>query len=90
MDNSTNTVEPEVTEQEVKAERLTGIARLLFPLVFIVLVALIAIGVLDAEALSAAVAAVLAVAGLVLAWWKDNNMTIMAIVRHVIWNEEAE
>lgn len=90
MDNSTNTVEPEVTEQEVKAERLTGIARLLFPLVFIVLVALIAIGVLDAEALSAAVAAVLAVAGLVLAWWKDNNMTIMAIVRHMVWNEVEE
>lgn len=90
MDATTNTVEPEVTEQEVKSERLTGIARLVFPLLFIVLVALVATGVVDAGQLEAAVASVLAVAGLVLAWWKDNNMTIMAIVRHVVWNEEAE
>lgn len=90
MDATTNTVEPEVTEQEVSAERLTGVVRLVFPLLFVVLVALVATGLVDASRLQAAVASVLAVAGLVLAWWKDNNMTIMAIVRHVVWNEEAE
>lgn len=90
MDATTNTVEPEVTEQEVSAERLIGVVRLVFPLLFVVLVALVATGLVDASLLQAAVASVLAVAGLVLAWWKDNNMTIMAIVRHVVWNEEAE
>lgn len=51
---------------------------------FIVVVTLIAMGIVDASALQAAVAAVLAIAGLVLAWWKDNNVTILAIARHML------
>lgn len=51
---------------------------------FIAVVALIAMGVVDASALQAAVAAALAIAGLVLAWWKDNNVTILAIARHML------
>ncbi|MEC4294056.1 hypothetical protein [Adlercreutzia shanghongiae] len=84
----TSTPEPMVLQDEVKEERLFGVLRLAFPLLFVVLVALVATGIVDAGQLEAAVASVLAVAGLVLAWWKDNNMTIMAIIRHAIWKEE--
>lgn len=84
----TNTTEPMVEREKVEEERLFGILRLVFPLVLIVLVALIATGVVDADRLAAAVASVLAIFGLVVAWWKDNNMTLMAIIRHAVWTEE--
>ena len=85
----TNDVEPMVEQEKVDEERLFGILRLVFPLVLIVLVALIATGVVDADRLAAAVASVLAIFGLVVAWWKDNNMTLMAIIRHAVWKEEG-
>lgn len=84
----TNDAEPMVEQEKVEEERLFGILRLVFPLVLIVLVALIATGVVDADRLAAAVASVLAIFGLVVAWWKDNNMTLMAIIRHAVWTEE--
>ena len=84
----TNDVEPMVEQEKVDEERLFGILRLVFPLVLIVLVALIATGVVDADRLAAAVTSVLAIFGLVVAWWKDNNMTLMAIIRHAGWKEE--
>lgn len=90
MEEKIEATEVELTEQEVNLQRITGIGRLVFPLAFVVLVALVATDVLDAGKLEAAVASVLAVAGLVLAWWKDNNMTIMAIVRHMVWREAEE
>ena len=77
-----------VEQEKVDEERLFGILRLVFPLVLIVLVALIATGVVDADRLAAAVTSVLAIIGLVVAWWKDNNMTLMAIIRHAVWKEE--
>ena len=85
----TNDVEPMVEQEKVDEERLFGSLRLVFPLVLIVLVALIATGVVDADRLAAAVASVLAIFGLVVAWWKDNNMTLMAIIRHAVWKEEG-
>ncbi|MCR2027457.1 hypothetical protein [Adlercreutzia muris] len=84
----TNDAEPMVEQEKVDEERLFGILRLVFPLVLIVLVALIATGVVDADRLAAAVTSVLAIIGLVVAWWKDNNMTLMAIIRHAVWKEE--
>lgn len=84
----TNDAEPMVEQEKVDEERLFGILRLVFPLVLIVLVALIATGVVDAGRLAAAVTSVLAIIGLVVAWWKDNNMTLMAIIRHAVWKEE--
>lgn len=84
----TNDDEPMVEQEKVDEERLFGILRLVFPLVLIVLVALIATGVVDADRLAAAVTSVLAIIGLVVAWWKDNNMTLMAIIRHAVWKEE--
>lgn len=84
----TNDVEPMVEQEKIDEERLFGILRLVFPLVLIVLVALIATGVVDADRLAAAVTSVLAIFGLVVAWWKDNNMTLMAIMRHTVWKEE--
>lgn len=84
----TNDVEPMVEQEKVDEERLFSILRLVFPLVLIVLVALIATGVVDADRLAAAVTSVLAIFGLVVAWWKDNNMTLMAIIRHAVWKEE--
>lgn len=84
----TNDVEPMVEQEKIDEERLFGILRLVFPLVLIVLVALIATGVVDADRLAAAVTSVLAIFGLVVAWWKDNNMTLMAIIRHAVWKEE--
>ena len=85
----TNDVEPMVEQEKVDEERLFGILRLVFPLVLIVLVALIATGVVGADRLAAAVASVLAIFGLVVAGWKDNNMTLMAIIRHAVWKEEG-
>lgn len=84
----TDTPEPMVAQEKVDEERLFGALRLVFPLVLIILVALIATGVVDADKLAAAVASVLAIFGLVVAWWKDNNMTLMAIIRHAVWKEE--
>lgn len=74
-----------VTENRVKA-----VARLVAGLVFIATVALIAMGVVDASMLEAAVASVLAIAGLVLAWWKDNNVTVRAIARHMLNIQDPE
>ncbi|WP_282192051.1 hypothetical protein [Adlercreutzia caecimuris] len=68
----------------VTKSRLWAFGRLAVALMFIAVVALIAMGVVDASALQAAVAAALALAGLVLAWWKDNNVTILAIARHML------
>lgn len=84
----TDTPEPMVAQEKVDEERLFGALRLVFPLVLIILVALIATGVVDADKLAAAVTSVLAIFGLVVAWWKDNNMTLMAIIRHAVWKEE--
>lgn len=84
----TDTPEPMVAQEKVDEERLFGALRLVFPLVLIILVALIATGVVDADRLAAAVTSVLAIFGLVVAWWKDNNMTLMAIIRHAVWTEE--
>ena len=84
----TNDVEPMVEQEKVDEERLFGILRLVFPLVLIVLIALIATGVVDADRLAAAVTSVLAIFGLVVAWWKDNNMSLMAIIRHAVWTGE--
>ena len=47
----TNDAEPMVEQEKVDEERLFGILRLVFPLVLIVLVALIATGVVDADRL---------------------------------------
>lgn len=68
----------------VTKSRLWAFGRLAVAVMFIAVVALIAMGVVDASALQAAVAAALAIAGLVLAWWKDNNVTILSIARHML------
>lgn len=68
----------------VAKSRLLAFCRLALALTFIVAVALIAVGVVDASALQTAVAAALAIAGLILAWWKDNNVTILAITKHLL------
>lgn len=70
-------------EKEIIENRVAAFVRLGVALLFGVLVALIATGIIDASALEAAVASVLAIATLVLAWWKDNNVTIKAILRHM-------
>lgn len=44
-------------------------------LLALALVMLIAFGAVDADALTEAVAAVLAAAGLVWSWWRNNNVT---------------
>lgn len=69
-------------EKIITKNRLAAFGRLAIGLVFAVIVALIATGVVDADVLSAAVASVLAIASMVLAWWMDNNVTIKAILRH--------
>lgn len=68
----------------VTGNRIKAFARLAVALAFVIVVALIATGVVDAGALEAAVTSALAIAGLVLVWWKDNNVTIRAIARHLI------
>lgn len=70
-------------EKLIIESRVKAFARLGIALLFIVLVGLIATGVIDASALEAATASVLAVATLVVAWWRDNNVTITAILRHM-------
>lgn len=83
-------MEEEVLEDgRVKAEevpvarsRIAAFGRLAVALAFVGLVGLIAAGVIDADAVQAAVTAVLAIASLVLVWWKDNNVTLRAILRH--------
>lgn len=91
-------MEEEVLEDGwVKAEkvpvarnRIEAFGRLAVALAFVVLVGLIAARVVDADAVQAAVTAVLAIASLVLVWWKDNNVTLRAILRHQVGIEIKE
>lgn len=55
-----------------KAKALGLLAAVLLAFAFVLL---IAFGVVDADALTEAVAAVLAAAGLVWSWWRNNNVT---------------
>lgn len=57
------------------SERVKAFSRLAVALVMLALVLLIAFGVIDADALTMAVTAVLAIATEIVAWWKNNNVT---------------
>lgn len=61
------------------SERAKAFARLAVALLALALVFLIALGVIDADALTVAVSAVLAIGTEILAWWKNNNVTKEAI-----------
>ena len=69
-------------ELPVARNRAEAFGRLALALVPVALVGLIAAGVLDADVFAAAVTSVLAVGTTVCAWWKDNNVTLRAILRH--------
>ena len=69
------------------SERTKAFGRLAVALFALALVFLIAFGVIDADALTAAVAAVLAIATEVLAWWKNNNVTKNAQIAQEYLNE---
>ena len=56
-------------------ERVQAFSRLAAALIMLTLVLLIAFGVIDADALTMAVTAVLAIATEIVAWWKNNNVT---------------
>lgn len=69
------------------SERTKAFARLAVALGALALVFLIAFGVIDADALTMAVTAVLAIGSEVLAWWKNNNVTTNAQAAQVYLNE---
>lgn len=79
-----------LNESKITQSRLKGSLRLAVALVFAILVALIAMGAVDADALEAAVLAVLGIASIVVAWWKDNDMTIHAIMRKMLGTADME
>lgn len=56
--------------EKIKAFATLGVALFALALVFA-----IAFGVVDADALTGAVAAVLAIGSTVVAWWRNNNVT---------------
>lgn len=59
-----------MSKEQVKAIATLGVALFALALVFA-----IAFGVMDADALTGAVAAVLAIGSTVVAWWRNNNVT---------------
>ena len=61
------------------SEKAKAFARLAVALFALALVFLIAFGVIDADSLTMAVTAVLAIGSEILAWWKNNNVTSEAI-----------
>lgn len=56
-------------------EQVKAIATLSVALFALALVFAIAFGAIDADALTGAVAAVLAIGSTVVAWWRNNNVT---------------
>lgn len=56
-------------------ERIKAIATLAVALGALALVFAIAFGAIDADALTGAVAAVLAIGSTLVAWWRNNNVT---------------
>lgn len=63
----------------LREERLKAACTLAAALLALVLVALITAGVIDGNALTEAVAFVLAIGTTVLAWWRNNNVTEAAV-----------
>lgn len=59
-----------MSKEQVKAIATLGVALAALALVFA-----IAFGAVDADALTAAVAAVLAIGSTIAAWWRNNNVT---------------
>lgn len=59
-----------MSKEQVKAIATLGVALFALALVFA-----IAFGAVDADALTGAVAAVLAIGTTVVAWWRNNNVT---------------
>lgn len=74
----------------VVRSRIEAFARLAVALAFVAVVVLMALGVIDADRLKAAVASCLAIVGLVAVWWRDNNVTMRAILRHEVGIEIEE
>lgn len=74
----------ETVGKTVAQSRVEAFGRLAAAILLCVLVALIAMGVVDADTLTAAVASVLLIASNILIWWKDNNVTLQAIFRHAV------
>lgn len=59
-----------MNKEQIKAIATLGVALAALALVFA-----IAFGAVDADALTGAVAAVLAIGSTVVAWWRNNNVT---------------
>lgn len=59
-----------MSKEQVKAIATLGVALFALALVFA-----ITFGAIDADALTGAVAAVLAIGSTVVAWWRNNNVT---------------
>lgn len=59
-----------MNKEQIKAIATLGVALFALALVFA-----IAFGAIDADALTGAVAAVLAIGSTVVAWWRNNNVT---------------
>lgn len=59
-----------MNKEQIKAIATLGVALFALALVFA-----IAFGAVDADALTGAVAAVLAIGSTVVAWWRNNNVT---------------
>ena len=59
-----------MSKEQIKAIATLGVALFALALVFA-----IAFGAIDADALTGAVAAVLAIGSTVVAWWRNNNVT---------------
>ena len=59
-----------MSKEQIKAIATLGVALFALALVFA-----IAFGAVDADALTGAVAAVLAIGSTVVAWWRNNNVT---------------
>ena len=70
----------------LREERLKAACTLAAALLALVLVALITAGVIDGNALTEAVAFVLAIGTTVLAWWRNNNVTEAAVDAQQVLN----